>query len=116
VPLGEPVPVTLRLTNSSDRPHDLHLQGRVIAFDIVVTRPDGAVVWRRLAGATLLGILQLRTLAPGEELQLTDAWDQRANDGTAAEAGRYVVHGELPTDEPAPMRTDPVPMIIAPRY
>ena len=112
--LGERVAVTLRLKNAGSRPRDLHLQGRRVAFDIVVRRAGGEVVWRRLAGQTLLGILQIRTLSPGEELQLSDEWDQRGDDGAPAGPGTYLVHGEIPTDELAPMRSADVALTIEP--
>lgn len=106
VPLGEPLPVTVRVTNPGNRPLELHLQGRSITFDIVVRREqDGRMVWRRLHGSALPAILQLRVLAPGESLELSDTWDQRGSDGEQVAVGRYTVQGEVPTDEPEPMRT-----------
>ena len=83
---GEPVPIVLRVTNRTDAPVDLHLLGRTIAFDVVVTREDGTPVWRRLEGQAVQSILQLR----------------------------YRVHGELPTDEPEPLRTPAAPLRILP--
>lgn len=112
---GRPVPIMLRLTNTGSRPLELHLQGREIAFDIVVARDDGAVVWRRLAGATIQGILQIRVLAPGQTLELKDVWRQRTDAGEPATAGNYTLWGVLPTDEPQPLRTPAVPLRIVPR-
>ncbi|HEY8470515.1 MAG TPA: BsuPI-related putative proteinase inhibitor [Longimicrobiales bacterium] len=111
---GEPVPIALRVTNRTSAPIDLHLLGRTIAFDIVVTREDGTPVWRRLEGQAVQSILQLRTLAPGETLELSDRWDQRGRGGAAVPPGLYRVHGELPTDEPEPLRTPPASLRILP--
>lgn len=111
---GEPVPITLRIRNRTGDPVQLHLLGRTIAFDIVVTREDGTPVWRRLEGQSVQSILQLRTLAPGETLELSDRWDQRGRGGAAVPPGLYHVHGELPTDEPEPLRTPPAPLLILP--
>jgi len=111
---GEPVPIVLRLTNRTDAPIDLHLLGRTIAFDIVVTREDGTPVWRRLEGQAVQSILQLRTLAPSETLELSDRWDQRMRGGAAVPPGLYHVHGELPTDEPEPLRTQTASLLILP--
>jgi hypothetical protein len=111
---GEPVPIVLRVTNRTDAPVDLHLLGRTIAFDVVVTREDGTPVWRRLEGQAVQSILQLRTLAPGETLELSDRWDQRGRGGAAVPPGLYRVHGELPTDEPEPLRTPAAPLRILP--
>jgi len=115
VRIGEPVPITLRLTNTNDRPVELHLQGRQIAFNIIVAREDGTVVWRRLEGEVVLGILQIRTLAPGEVLELTDVWRQRSKSGRPVEPGVYAIQGALPTDEPEPMRTPTVQLRIVAR-
>lgn len=111
---GEPVPIALRVRNRTDGPVQLHLLGRTIAFDIVVTREDGTPVWRRLEGQAVQSILQLRTLAPGETLELSDRWDQRGRGGAAVPPGLYRVHGELPTDEPEPLRTPAAPLLILP--
>lgn len=102
---GDPVPIILRLTNASDRPVEAHFLGRTIAFDIVVARVGGDVVWRRLAGAAIPGILQMRVLAPGETLELKDVWDQRTSVGERVGPGEYTVQGIVPSDEKEPRRT-----------
>ena len=99
------MPITLRLTNGGERPLELHLLGRTIAFDIVIARADGAVVWRRLAGAAVQGILQIKTLAPGETLELKDLWRQRDDAGSPVAPGSYTLQGVLPTDERQPLST-----------
>lgn len=111
VHLGEPVPVTLRVTNAGTRSVDLYLTGRTITFDIVVAHPDGRVVWRRLEGASAQQILQVKTLAPGETLELKDVWNQRTNAGAPATPGDYIVQGVLPTDA-RPLKTKPVRLQI----
>lgn len=110
---GEPVPIALRVTNPGDRSLDLYLLGRTITFDIVVAAPGGRVVWRRLEGASVQQILQIRTLAPGETLELRDAWSQRTNAGAAAAPGSYTVQGIIPTDA-EPLRTAPRSLRITP--
>ncbi len=64
---GEAVPITLRLTNTSARTLNLYLTGRTITFDIIVTRADGKVVWRRLEHVTGQQIVQVKTLTPGDQ-------------------------------------------------
>ena len=81
VSAGAPVPLTLHVTNPTERPLTLYLRGRPVAFDVVVARADGTVVWRRLAGAIITMVLQVRTLAPGETLELKDAWNQATTTG-----------------------------------
>jgi hypothetical protein len=111
--LGKPVPITLRLTNAGKRKADLYLLGRSITFDIIVAGPDGRVVWRRLEGTSGQQILQVKTLAPGETLELKDVWTQRTNAGAAVRPGVYTVQGVLPTDA-APLQTRPVRLRITP--
>ena len=96
--VGERVPIRLRLTNTGDRPVDAHFLGRTVTFDIVVTSDDGSVVWRRLGEGTGQSILQIRTLAPGETLEWSDAWVPKSS-------GRYRIQGVLPSDDPEPRRT-----------
>jgi len=110
---GESVPVALRVTNPGDRSLDLYLVGRTITFDIVVAAPDGQVVWRRLEGASVQQILQVRTLAPGETLELRDAWSQRTNAGAPTAPGSYTMQGVIPTDA-EPLRTAVVPLRVVP--
>ena len=111
---GAPVAMTLRVTNTSDRPLDLYLRGRPVAFDLIVRRADGSVAWRRLAGAMIAMVLQVRTLAPGETLKLSDEWDQRSSDEKPVEPGDYTVTGSLLRDTPASLDSPPVPLRIRP--
>jgi hypothetical protein len=108
IPAGEPVPITLRIVNTGSRPLELHLQGRTVAFDLMVRRGED-IVWRRLENATVPAILQLRTLAPGEVLELKDTWNGKDREGRAAAPGEYTVSGEVPTDG-VPLRAGPVPL------
>lgn len=105
---GDPVPLTLRVQNVSDRTVDLYLTGRPVAFDLFVTDGSGEVVWRRLEDTVIPAILQIRTLGPGEGLEFEDSWDQRTNSGELVPPGEYAVRGEvLAEDEPlsAPRET-----------
>jgi uncharacterized protein (DUF58 family) len=107
---GEPVPVVLRLTNRTERPLTLVLQGRPLAFDVTVARPDGAIVWRRLEGAVVPSILAVRTLAPAESLTFEAVWDGRDRGGSSAPPGKYLVTGTLLTDTPEGLATRPAPL------
>ena len=114
VPTGHSVPILLRLTNASNAAQDLALQGRPSAYDVIVTRRDGAIVWRRLEGEVIQSILRLQTLAPGESLEFRHSWNQRDNSGQRVPPGEYFVTGVLPTDPPAEVRTQAVPLRILP--
>ena len=111
VAAGQPVPVTLRISNTSDHSIDLYLQGRAIAFDVIVQR-GSEVVWRRLEGATVPSILQIRTLAPGEVLELKETWKQENNAGGRVDPGDYTVSGAVLTDR-EPLQAPPVPLRIS---
>jgi hypothetical protein len=110
--VGETVPITLSLRNVGTKPIELHLRGRTVAFDIVVTAPDGRVAWRRLEGASLPAILRLELLAPGQQLTFSDTWTQKSDRGQQVAPGIYTVHGEFPTDAPEPLRTPSVKVAI----
>jgi hypothetical protein len=110
VAAGAPVPITIRIGNTTARPIELHLQGRTVVFDLIVSRGD-AVVWRRLEGESVTAILQLRMLAPGEVLELKDTWQQKDGTGRPVGPGEYSVTGVVPTDA-APIRAGPVTLRI----
>src|SRR5215213_10224855 len=74
---GQAVPITVRLTNQSRKAATLYSQGRPTAFDIVVSWPDGRLVWHRLNEAVISSVLQVRELAPGEVLEFADTWQQQ---------------------------------------
>jgi hypothetical protein len=102
------------LTNLGRRPVTAYLQGRPVAFDVIVSLHDGSVVWRRLKGAVVTAVLQVRTLAPGEVLEFRDTWRQRTNSGAPVGPGEYLVVGVLPADPPAELRTHAARLRILP--
>jgi hypothetical protein len=101
---GRSAIITIRLTNPTDRTLDLSLRGREIAFDLIVSREDGTVVWRRLEGEVVPAILRLEQLAPGGELALEAIWDGRDQRGRTLLPGNYALRGEVLTDA-APLAT-----------
>ena len=111
---GEPVPLALRATNRGAGPATLYLRGRPVAFDVIVTDAHGKVMWRRLRGATISMVLQVRELAPGESLELEDTWDQRTNAGVRVPPGEYRLTGRLLTDTDRALETPPVRLRITP--
>jgi intracellular proteinase inhibitor BsuPI len=111
---GQPVRITLHLTNVTTHPVEAHFMGRDIAFDIVVAGKDDRVVWRRLAHAVVPGILQVKVLAPQERLEFSDVWRQTDEQGERVAPGGYTVWGELPSDEREPRRTDKSTLRITP--
>jgi hypothetical protein len=112
--LGEPVPIVLRLTNTTEQPLTLALRGRPIAYDIIIAREDGTVVWRRLEGEVVTAILAVRELGPAESLEFEATWDGHDRSGKTAPSGRYLVTGVVPTDQPEGLRTQPTSLTIVP--
>ena len=112
VHVGEPVPIELVLTNRTEHPITLSLQGRPLAFDITVSREDGSVIWRRLEGQVVSAILAVRELAPAQSLTFSATWDGRLADGRPAGPGRYRLSGRLPTDTPEGLSTPAVTLQI----
>jgi len=108
---GEPVPLTVRATNRGTTAATLYLRGRPIAFDVIVTDARGKIVWRRLEGATISMVLQVRELKPGESLTLEDTWPQHTNAGAAVEPGVYHLKAQLLTDT-EPLETAPITLRI----
>lgn len=111
---GRPVPIRLRLVHGGEEPVVLELRGRPIAFDVLVEDAAGNRVWRRLEGRTVSAILQVRTLAPGDSLELRETWDQRGDDGGAVGPGTYTVRGFLPTVSRGRLEATPVQLRIFP--
>lgn len=102
---GDPVPIELVLTNRTERPLTIELQGRPLAFDISVRRADGGEVWRRLEGQVISAVLAVRELAPADSLTFEAVWDGRLRDGRPAPPGQYRITGSLPTDTPEGLTT-----------
>ena len=40
--------ITLRVRNPGDHAIDVYMRGRSPTFDVIISREDGATVWRRL--------------------------------------------------------------------
>jgi len=112
--VGAPVPLILRVTNTSDDPVTLQLLGRSPVADFRVTDAEGTTVWTRLRGHTMLGILRLHEMAPGAELVFRDIWDGRGADGTVVAAGEYSVCGILMTDDPRGLPSAAVALRVEP--
>lgn len=108
------MPVTLHVTHPGPDALELYLLGRAATMDVEVARADdGVVVWRRLEGAVLQQVVQLRVLWPGERFDLHASWDGRDASGAPVPAGDYRVRAFLLTDAPEPRPTDAVPLRIA---
>ena len=109
--VGSVVPIALRVRNVGDQPIDLYLRGRTIAFDVIVRRDSGGVVWRRLENAIIPAILRIETLPPHGMLELRADWSLETTTGAPATPGTYVVQGVLFTED-AELSTLPVSLHV----
>ena len=110
---GAPVAITLHVTHPGPDALEIYLRGRAATFDVEVTDDAGRLVWRRLDGAVIPGIVQLRVLWPGERFDLHASWDGRDASGALVPAGDYRVRGFLLTDAPEPPATAALPLRVA---
>lgn len=115
MPAGRPVSLSLVVEHPGPDALELFLQGRSATFDVEVRDAAGALVWRRLEGAVLQAILQLRVLWPGERFVLHASWDQRDQAGALVPPGEYRLRGFLLTDAPEPLATDEVTVNLGER-
>ena len=109
---GEAVRFTLRVVNAGDRPATLYLQGRPPAFDLVVHDNAGGLIWDRLSGTTLLMVLGVRELAPGETLDFDGVWSQVDQAGRPVAPGRYRLTGIVPGEPGLELRSRSVSLHI----
>lgn len=110
---GTPVPIRIRLKNEAAAPLDLYLRGRDVTFDVTVTDSAGDVVWRRLQGEVVQAIVQLKTLAPNETIELVHTWDQRSHRGAQVPPGRYAIRASILTDGQAQLASKEANLLIA---
>ncbi|HEV3486359.1 MAG TPA: BsuPI-related putative proteinase inhibitor, partial [Vicinamibacterales bacterium] len=96
--VGEQVAFTLRLRNTGSAPVTIGLTGITPAVDFIVDTPTAQPVWNLLHGVAIPMVLQFRTLAPKEVLDLSGVWTQRTNDGAPVGPGSYRVKAVLATD------------------
>jgi hypothetical protein len=112
VRVGSVVRFVIRLENVGETRLEFYLRGRTIAYDILIRNGAGAVVWNRLEGEIIPGIIQVKMLEANEALELSHEWHQRTNRGDAVEAGVYSVTGIVLTDGPNPLSSAPKPLLI----
>lgn len=62
--------------------------------DFVVSK-SGNEVWSKLRGSTMLDVLLMQPLVPGEAITFNSIWPQRDNHGNRVAVGAYTVQGFL---------------------
>lgn len=111
---GDPVHFTFRARNTASRPLGLYLLGRTPTLDVEVSRATGGLVWRRLEGEIIPAILEVRTLAPGERLEVGADWDQQTRTGSPAGPGEYLARARLMLEDDS-LSPPPMPFRIVGR-
>ncbi|HEX9894824.1 MAG TPA: BsuPI-related putative proteinase inhibitor, partial [Gemmatimonadales bacterium] len=107
VKAGAPVAFRVALANPTSRPVMLYLLGREVTFDITVSGPGGAEVWRRLEDSPFQEILAVRTLAPRERIVLEAEWPG------GRQVGNYTATAKVLTDG-IPLQSSPIRFEIRP--
>ncbi|MFN2601815.1 MAG: hypothetical protein ABR582_03540 [Gemmatimonadaceae bacterium] len=92
------MPFVFSVSNPTEQAIDLILHGRIPIFDVIVTRDDGEIVWRRLEGEIIPAILLVRRIAPAERFELKASWNQHTRQEEYAEVGTYLARGLLPVE------------------
>jgi hypothetical protein len=101
------------LTNLGDEMIEIHTNDA--EFDMVVTRPDEAVLWERLFGNDLNAALTIAHLQPGDTLQWDTAWRQRDIHNKRVAPGPLYARGVLlgnMADRSGYLWTEPVEFTI----
>lgn len=89
--LGQPLPLTLKLRNVTDKPVELTLLKRP-AHDFIVTTEYGRKeVWRFSSGQAVFETSEEHRLVPLEELRFTAEWDQYDSEGQLISPGYYCI-------------------------
>lgn len=109
---GEMVPMTIRLTNTTSDARALYLRGREVTLDVAITDSAGNEVWRLLPGDPIPAIVQLRTLAAGDTIELRHEWNQVTRQGGRLPDGTYTVRAEVLTDGSASLISDGERLVI----
>lgn len=89
---GQSVHLTLRLTNTGDKPLQLTFASAK-THDFTVSDGDGRIVWQWSHDRAFAQALQERTVLVGGSLTREVTWDGSDNDGDIVEPGDYEVTG-----------------------
>lgn len=89
---GEPVQMTLTLTNCAHQPVRLFYRDSQ-RYEFVAEDEDGNEVWRWSRDQAFAQEKGEETIASAEKVDYTESWDQRNNDGEQVAPGRYKIFG-----------------------
>jgi hypothetical protein len=112
---GEPVPVSVGVTNTGSGPVSLTFNSGQ-RYDLVIRRPRGDEVWRWSYDKAFIQVIQTVKLQPQGSLAYTAAWDQKDFQARRVDAGSYealaIFYGRV--EGGREMRLAPLPFTITP--
>ncbi len=91
--LGEPVQITLTLTNRSDQQVVCYFN-TAQRYDIVVSQA-GREVWRWSNDRSFAQVTGSLTLSPGQSVEYTERWNGQDNQGTPVTPGTYTITAQI---------------------
>jgi hypothetical protein len=99
--LGQPVAMTLTMTNTTSRNLAVGLGPSIDGFYVT---QQGSEVWASNTGPQPLFLL-LRTIRPGQSVTLSATWNGHSNVGPpATPTGTLVVHSQIAGATPVPIQ------------
>ncbi|HAH87240.1 MAG TPA: hypothetical protein DCL60_07705 [Armatimonadetes bacterium] len=110
---GEPVAITLSVTNSGTEARTLKFASGQ-QYDFVVSK-DGREVWKWSAGKYFAQSLVSRVIGPGEVLRFKQVWNQEKTGGGRANPGEYCITGMLILVEGKRPSVGPLTIKIVPK-
>lgn len=111
--VGEPVNVTLSITNISNQSIEFEYTG--MNFDFTVANSTGNIVYQWSIGRAIPQFILLESLAPGQNVTATYSWSQITNTnpstvGTLVSPGTYFIVGN--SNPIYGLQTEPVQITI----
>lgn len=90
--IGEPISMTLILTNCGDNPTRL-FYGDGQRYEFIAEDEQGEEVWRWSHDRAFTQAAGEETIQPEETVAYSEVWEQTGNDGKQVEGGRYKIFG-----------------------
>jgi hypothetical protein len=96
--MGEPIVMTLEVTNRAERAITLTFPSAQ-RYDFIVKKGK-QTIWQWSGGRMFAQVVGRYELAPGETISYEYTWDQTAADGTKPGLGAYTIEGLLMLSPP----------------
>ena len=96
--IGEPIVMTIEVTNKAERPITLTFPSAQ-RYDFIV-KQGKQTIWQWSAGRMFAQVVGRYEIAPGDTISYQYTWDQTALDGTKPGLGAYTVEGLIMLSPP----------------